>query len=126
METLLSDLPEEVTADVRAQLRNLSEQQPDVLSVRTVVTMPAIDTGDARTMRQPLRRQPLLHRVVDDVGSDSPWILEMGVSSGAPGKSDKLASASQSMEARFLFSLCPDCRRRAGQLLSSAAARRVR
>src|SRR6218665_1699199 len=77
VDALMNDLPEEVTGDVRAQLRDLLEEYRDVLSVseldlgRTTVTMHKIDTGDAPPVRQPLRRQPLPHRVVVDEQLDS-------------------------------------------------------
>ena len=71
-EMLLADLPEEVPIDTRTQLEKLLLEYQDVFSVsegdlgRTSVSTHKIDTGDARPVRQPLRRQPLPHRAAVD------------------------------------------------------------
>jgi transposase InsO family protein/predicted aspartyl protease len=69
---LLADLPEEVAPEIRGRLSDLLEEYRDVFSVsegdigRTSITTHKIDTGEARPVRQPLRRQPLPHRAAVD------------------------------------------------------------
>ena len=82
--TLLEDLPTEVTPEVRTQLERLLNGYRDVFSMsetdlgRTNVAMHRIDTGDAGSVRQPLRRQPLLHRMAVDQHIDN-MLAECGV-----------------------------------------------
>lgn len=76
-DALLEDLPEEVRPDDRAQLGELLLEYLDVLSMaegglgRTAITTHKIHTGDARPVRQPLRRQPLPHRTAVNEHLDS-------------------------------------------------------
>jgi len=74
---LLEDLPTEVTPKIRTQLERLLNDYRDVFSMsetdlgRTNVTKHRIDTGDAGPVRQPLRRQPLPHRMAVDQHLDN-------------------------------------------------------
>ena len=76
-EKLLADLPEEVPPEIRERLSALLIEYGDVFSVtdrdlgKTSVCTHKIETGDARPVRQPLRRQPLPHRVTIDNQLDS-------------------------------------------------------
>src|SRR5678815_4377150 len=73
---LIADLPVEVPAEIRERLGALLVKYNDVFSAsdrdigRTSVSTHRIETGDARPVRQPLRRQPLLHRDKVDAQSD--------------------------------------------------------
>lgn len=72
LEQLLEGIPEEVTETAREQLKSLLHEYEDVFSStdgdlgRTSICRHRIDTGNARPVRQPLRRQPLPHRIVID------------------------------------------------------------
>src|SRR6218665_1528131 len=74
---LLEDLPTEVTPKIRTQLERLLNDYRNVFSMsetdlgRTNVTKHRIDTGDAGPVRQPLRRQPLPHRMAVDQHLDN-------------------------------------------------------
>src|SRR5688572_22186792 len=82
-EKLLADLPEEVPPEIRERLSALLIECGDVFSVtdrdlgKTSVCTHKIETGDARPVRQPLRRQPLPHRVTIDNQLDSMLADEM-------------------------------------------------
>src|SRR5688572_30227604 len=77
IDKLLADLPVEVPAEIRERLGALLVKYNDVFSAsdrdlgRTSVSTHRIETGDARPVRQPLRRQPLPHRATVDAQLDS-------------------------------------------------------
>src|SRR5688572_29016332 len=74
---MLANLPEEVPFEIRERLSALLTEFKDIFSAsdrdlgRSSVTMRRIETGDARPVRQPLRRQPLPHRSAIDSNLDS-------------------------------------------------------
>ena len=74
---MLANLPEEVPFETRERLSALLTEFKDIFSAsdrdlgRTSVAMHRIETGDARPVRQPLRRQPLPHRTAIDSNLDS-------------------------------------------------------
>ena len=92
IDKLLADLPVEVPAEIRERLGALLVKYNDVFSAsdrdigRTSVSTHRIETGDARPVRQPLRRQPLPHRATVDAQLDSmlaDGIIEPAVSEWA-------------------------------------------
>jgi len=68
LEKLIAELPVEVTGEIKERLLKLLEEYKDIFSTserdlgRTSLCQHRIETGDARPVRQPLRRQPLPHR----------------------------------------------------------------
>jgi len=80
---LMNDIPEEVPEQAKTALRELLTKFEDVFSAtegdlgRTNITEHKIDTGTARPIRQPLRRQPLPYRDAIDKHLDQ--MLDSGV-----------------------------------------------
>src|SRR5688572_29418097 len=118
-EMLLADLPDDVSPEIRERLSGLLVEYSDVFSVtdrdlgRTSVCTHKIETGDARPVRQPLRRQPLPHRIVVDTQLDgmlADGIIEPAVSEWAANvvlahKSEKVDERTvQPLLGRRLFS----------------------
>src|SRR5688572_2751311 len=89
---MLADLPEEVPPEIRERLQKLLTEFKDIFSAndrdlgRTSISTHRIETGDARYVRQPLRRHPLPHRATIDSQLDSmlaDGIIEPAVSEWA-------------------------------------------
>ena len=89
---MLADLPEEVPPEIRERLQKLLTEFKDIFSAndrdlgRTSISTHRIETGDARPVRQPLRRHPLPHRATIDSQLDSmlaDGIIEPAVSEWA-------------------------------------------
>src|SRR5678815_3347756 len=80
---LMKDLPEVVPPEARESLRRLLVEYKDVFSAsegdlrKTMVCEHKIDTGDARPVRQPFRRQPIPYR--DAIDRQLEQMLTAGV-----------------------------------------------
>ena len=80
---LMGNLPDELTAEQRTNVRNLLVKYDDIFSKheydigRTHLVEYHIDTGSSRPIRQPLRRQPLKH--LDAIDENVSSMLEHGI-----------------------------------------------